>query len=126
MLLASITIPFYAHTCLKSNTTEISFSKSVGSCSMETTQVKCHTEKHASFTKKSKCCKSFNGTIDADTDLIISSVVDFQVDIAVLPLNPLFEKETLSNFSNHLNNNHHYIVVKEQVPLQIMQQSFLS
>lgn len=92
---------------------------------MQTTQDKCHAEKHASFTKKNKCCKSFDGSIDADTDLIISSIVDFQVDIAVLPLNILFEKEDSPNFSNYLNNNHHYVVVKEQVPLQIMQQSFL-
>jgi len=125
MLLASITIPFYTHTCLKSNTTEISFSKNMNSCSMETTQVKCHTEKHTSFTKKSKCCKSFNGSIDANADLIISSVVDFQIDIAVLPLNLLFEKEISPNYSNYLNNHHHYVVAKEQVPLQIMQQSFL-
>lgn len=124
MLLASIAVPFIAHTCLKTNHTDISILSTKAFCH-HSVKNECHNSNVVSIEKQSNCCKSFSGTIEADTDLVVSSIVQFQTVIAVLPILKIFENVEKTYTYSPQKYTDVVASLKKQVPLQLMQQSFL-
>lgn len=117
-------MPFVAHTCLKSNHTDFSFLGSKAFCH-HSDKNNCHKQKVVLIEKDNNCCKSYTGTIEAEANLVVSNIAQFQAVISILPTVQIFKEIDKYCYSPNNNYSDDVALAQSQVPLQIMQQSFL-
>lgn len=117
-VLSSMAIPYSAHTCLVSQQTHIQFMGLEDDCD---TPIHDNQTNYPTV-KKSKCCLVNNGLIDVDLELVFSSLNTFIAftPVQIKTFKPYIVLDTPSNKKTiYIAHN------REEIPIRIMQQSFL-